>query len=524
VRVIEDNGMEVSALEAPPEKEVIDEFRVVAICHSGLYGQFHFEIARLLKERYGSEIHYYCVRPEVAAGVEADAPKGLITSINVIDFAQPTSFNNDFDVDTLLARAKNYEERYGRSIYWFAVNDRHFGRGFAPAGFLFPKSRASENTSYHQVIETYCGYFDFWEREFEKKGITLLVNGFWREAAVAHALGVPIRRPTSIRYKNYHYWTTDEFAGSSHMAASFANASVDGVNIELDVGPYVQEKLRQTMRDYDSYSGMIKGIARKLKNYGYYKYKGHTKSKHYYLYSDLLYYFRRLRAAKIMTGRKVVKLSEIANKKFVYFPLQVDPEAGFQGHSPEFFFQHTAIIALARDLPSDYLLVIKEHFPALGLRSRQFYQQIDEFKNVAILDIREVGVDVVRQCQAVATITGSSGLEAAILGKPVISFGRRNIYDVMPHVHVVKDLGCLHDVLRIVLDDNFDDVTAAREGRRFIEAALNISFDLQELSFANGGGFDSTALDAAFDRLCDSLKDDSPASPSIALTSEGLAS
>ena len=64
--------------------------------------------------------------------------------------------------------------------------------------------------------------------------------------------------------------------------------------------------------------------------------------------------------------------------------------------SPEYFYQLSCIAALSRDLPAGAILVVKETLAATGRRPRDFYAQIKEFKNVVMLDIRELGLEVVR--------------------------------------------------------------------------------------------------------------------------------
>lgn len=482
-----------------------ESFRVVAIRHSGLYRDFVFALAQLIKERHGSEIHLYCAYPEMVATLKRDAPQGVFSSIKAIEFAHESYFDSDLDEDELLPRARRLEERYQRSMNWFSVLDRHFGRGFAPSGFNFPRSIQSETTDHLQVVDTYCSYFDSWEREFSEKGITLMINVDWREGAVARANGVPMRTPTSSRHLNFHYWATDEFGYSNDIAEAYENASSDGIDYDFSSGPYVQMMLGKTMRQYDSFLHFVSAVALKLKTHAYYKYRKHSKGQLYYLSSELRFLTNRWIDARKIARGPATSLKELEGKDFVFFPLQVDPELGFQGRSPEFFFLHTAIVLIARDLPAGVTLAVKEHFPALGYRPKQFYDQIRELKNVVMLDIAESGVEVVRRCRAVATINGSAGQEAAVLGKPVVSFGRHNLYNVLPHVHTVTDMAQVSDFLRRSLSHEFDGEVAAREGRRFVEALTAISFDLQDFSHSDRSGFSETSIELAYDRLCTSL-------------------
>ena len=84
------------------------------------------------------------------------------------------------------------------------------------------------------------------------------------------------------------------------------------------------------------------------------------------------------------------------------------------------------------------MLAVKDTYAAVGVRPDNFYDQIRAFKNVVLLDTMILG-HVIRQAELVATITGTAGFEAAVMGKPVISFGHHNIYNFLPHVRLITD-------------------------------------------------------------------------------------
>ena len=64
---------------------------------------------------------------------------------------------------------------------------------------------------------------------------------------------------------------------------------------------------------------------------------------------------------------------------------------------------------IARDLPADVKLVVKEHIPALGRRPRDFYHQILELKNVYIADPSDNGIEYIKLSKGVSLITGTAG-------------------------------------------------------------------------------------------------------------------
>jgi hypothetical protein len=215
---------------------------------------------------------------------------------------------------------------------------------------------------------------------------------------------------------------------------------------------------------------------------------------------------RQWRSNRFLTSAKVSKLKDIAGKKFVFFPLHTEPESALQRTSPEYFFQLAAIASLARDLPADHLLVVKETYEIRGRRPDDFYDQIREFKNVVLLDMLELGLEVVKQSRAVATITGTAGMEAAVLGIPVVTFGRHNIYNFLPHVHVVRRDEELRPALRAALDDGLDRNRTALDGARFLAALKASSFDLGNLDLVAQNAIEPAAVEDSYRIFIDSLR------------------
>ena len=151
-------------------------------------------------------------------------------------------------------------------------------------------------------------------------------------------------------------------------------------------------------------------------------------------------------------------------------------------------------------------MVIKDNPLGVGRRPTDFYRQLADLKNVVMLDVRELGVDIVRAASAVCTITGSAGFEAAAMGKPVIAFGRHNIYNFLPHVRVITDDAQLRPQLNDVLDPSFDHERAEADGRRFIEAVKRTSFDMGSWTERDLAGFSREALEDAYAALVSSFE------------------
>lgn len=116
---------------------------------------------------------------------------------------------------------------------------------------------------------------------------------------------------------------------------------------------------------------------------------------------------------------------------FVYFALHYEPERTTNPDGDKFHDQVLAILALRRFLPDEIEIVVKEHPTQFyererGHRGRSplLYNLIKNIKGVRLLGPFEDSIALQRACLFVATITGSIAVEAAILGKKTIMFGK----------------------------------------------------------------------------------------------------
>jgi predicted glycosyltransferase len=128
--------------------------------------------------------------------------------------------------------------------------------------------------------------------------------------------------------------------------------------------------------------------------------------------------------------------------------------------------------------------VVKEHLTAVGPRPDDFYKSLAMMTNLILLDPLEPSLDLIRLSKGVATVTGTAGLEAAFLGIPVISFGKHNIYNVVPHVHYMSSWLQIPEAVRSIIE-NFtsEKETRERDGARFLQAMINISIDCKDVDF-----------------------------------------
>jgi len=118
------------------------------------------------------------------------------------------------------------------------------------------------------------------------------------------------------------------------------------------------------------------------------------------------------------------------NRPYIFFPLNYQPEQTTAPFGNYAVYQYLPIEMIARFLPENWVLYIKEHHTTfspnhggLRKRSKEYYERISKIPNVALIPIETESAVLIDHSQAVATITGSAGLEGVLRGKPVLTFG-----------------------------------------------------------------------------------------------------
>lgn len=151
--------------------------------------------------------------------------------------------------------------------------------------------------------------------------------------------------------------------------------------------------------------------------------------KQYYV-ENSLFYFRQLKQ------RSFFKKPNF-NDKYILYPLHYTPEATTLVSASFYEKQLIIIDFLAKSIPGDTILYVKEHYARLGHKPTSFYRQITKkYPNVKLIDPWSDSFKIIEKSQAVAVLTSTAGWEALICQKPVIIFGDV-FYDKFKYAHKI---------------------------------------------------------------------------------------
>lgn len=120
-------------------------------------------------------------------------------------------------------------------------------------------------------------------------------------------------------------------------------------------------------------------------------------------------------------------------KKYVYLPLHKAPEVKDMFYGERYAHHESFVTAVAKKLPSEYRLYVKDHTSMIGNRTLGFYRRLQELYNVEVIHPNVSTFDLIRHCDATLTVTGTAGWEAYLLDKPVIVLGD-TFYNFLPNL------------------------------------------------------------------------------------------
>ena len=153
----------------------------------------------------------------------------------------------------------------------------------------------------------------------------------------------------------------------------------------------------------------------------------------------------------------VGEIYKIAHKA-CFVPLHFQPERSTFPDGGDYFDQIRFIEDIRSKLDSDYPIIVKEHptqlvqqfpNPQCGMwRNRSFYNEIKNIENTYFVPLNVNQHSLIYESRLIATVTGTSGWQALMLGKRCI-YGGFPWYGGHPNSFNLNDLGSINDLMRM---------------------------------------------------------------------------
>ena len=341
----------------------------------------------------------------------------------------------EFTLDALVT----YEKKYDAAPMWkYIYSDR----------FLIGKD-------YDYVVHTAAGLFSFFEYVFT----TYKVDFYYDEviATLFTYVAYLVGKKTNTEYFSFllmrtvgmdlthHYVLNDPFEMMLEMPENYMDLEYSADELKA------AEEFLTGFEKKHSKPAFMKFSGRKPKfklqflilPFFYLRqrfFNPYTQDKGEYIYyrayehtlDPVKFYFRYKKSRKYFNKADLTK-------KFVYFPLHLQPEASTIVCAQKYEKQLYFLDNLAKSVPADTLIYVKEHYSFLGSRDNSFYEALKEYPNIVLIDPWEDSFKLTEKSQCVATLTGTAGQEAMLLRKPVI-MGGDILYKNAPGVMRIEEI------------------------------------------------------------------------------------
>jgi hypothetical protein len=108
-------------------------------------------------------------------------------------------------------------------------------------------------------------------------------------------------------------------------------------------------------------------------------------------------------------------------KRFIFYPIQYTPESSINIPSPYFVDQFRVIDAVRYAMPSDCMLVVKEHPACVEMRPIKFMREVRSLPGVVVAKASIPAIELIKHAAVTVTVTGTAALEALLLGRPALA-------------------------------------------------------------------------------------------------------
>lgn len=266
--------------------------------------------------------------------------------------------------------------------------------------------------------------------------------------ALAEELGIPLMAPTDLRNLGGTMFSPD--AGESMPAyrrsSAEAVAQAKQYLAEFRDNPMAAMQLGMFAGDEEPLSICRKPLSRRaidfvrrsLRNPELFEpalFKLNLK----YTFPGFLEAVRKVRGFR-NGGRFDYRSIEDVPAKFVYFPLQTTPESSINTPAPYYIDQMRAIDAIRFAMPSDWTLVVKEHWASIGIRRTAFYKALRRKAGVRIAHYTVPSIELTKRAEVTMSVTGTATFEAFLLGRPSLVMGSCFMAEYLGGICAIKDL------------------------------------------------------------------------------------
>ena len=399
----------------------------------------HFGMAKLLKEKHDCDIF---------AIIDINKGRKFYEEQKIVEFTKKWYYRDCFDRTQKkpdLSYLEKIEEKYKIDIWKIVYSDINF--------FKYNEYHKFDYDEILIIIEQQCRFYervlDEANPDFLAIRITDSSNGQILQK-ICIGKGIEVLMLGFTRFGNRAYISQEyDYLQMSHKHCEKEEKSFEHLREHIQYGTSLQSSFRKEFRNSRKkwLSGALKYLSLII-NKEYTKYYANTGKNIFKVISvEGLFPLKTIYRKKFIDSNLSRQLEH--NQKFIYFPLQLEPERSTLIPATFYTNQLNVIVNIAKSLPIDFQLYVKEH-PMQKIKSwreNSYYKSIMELLNVKLIHPSISNDEMLEKCTMVITIAGTTGLEAALHKKSAIIFTDA-IYSSLPSVHRLTSLEELPNAIK----------------------------------------------------------------------------
>ena len=408
-------------------------------------------------------------------------PKEFFKDQNLVKFEKIWFYhdnihkNKKVDIEFL----KKFEEKNGINLWQLAINERIFYRFNDYHKFKKDEilSILSQECSFYEEILDSCNFNYFLTKETALHHHHLLYEMIRKRKINTSILNIsPLgnRCFLSQEYMKIDFPEKHQF--------TLQNKTFEELQEFRKKGALSKQHASYTEKHGSSKSERIKAAIQFLlisnnRNVDtHFTYYGRKKLK--VLYNEIRLSIEKGKRKKFLDKNSHYKIDK--KNPFVYFPMHVEPERSTLLAAPFYTNQLEVIRHIAKAIPIDHILLVKEH-PSQELREwRKIseYKQILDIPNVRLVHPTVKSEELMKMSSLVISIGGTSAFEAAFFKKPSIIFTELG-YEQLSSIIRIKNIDelpkAIHDAMKIQV--------SASDLERYVDLVDKNSFDFDQIQF-----------------------------------------
>jgi hypothetical protein len=409
-----------------------------------------YAIAKYLKELY--ECDLYAIYDTDRVSTNYFKKQKIVNFEKVWFFREYISKNVEkIDINYL----KNFENKYKINLWEIAFGERFF--------FGYNQFYKFDSKKILEILEMECKLFEQVLDEIKPDCLIIKMTDS-HQSHLIHQLckskGIQVLMfgATRFAYRNAIYTDYDIFENfnlselnlnSGRSLEELQNYLTKNYALKETKNWEKKSKLNITQRFRKYFSYLI--IMQEKDFHKYYAHYGKTLT---HIITQFLFLKRMVR--KSFIDKHLDKSLETKNK-IIYFPLHVEPERSISLVSPYHTDQIALISQIAKALPIDCELFVKEHggMSIYGWRKTSFYKRIMVLSNVRLIHPSLDSVELIKKSSLVISIAGTSAIEAPFYEKPSIIFADTS-FSQLPFIHRLREIEKLPSAIKKMLDVKVD--------------------------------------------------------------------